>query len=120
MTRIFTYLAALTILDAEALLSTLTVKDWIDPSRRPVKGVEKHHLFPKAYLKAHLHITTTRQINQVANQALVEWSDNIDISDEAPSGYWPEQVADKTIGDERMARQMWWHALPERWTEMEY
>ncbi|XKH52087.1 DUF262 domain-containing protein [Citricoccus nitrophenolicus] len=114
------YLAALTILDAEVLLSTLTVKDWIDPARRPVKGVEKHHLFPKAYLKAHLHMTTTRQINQVANQAVVEWSDNIDISDEAPSSYWPQQVSDKTIGDERLARQMWWHALPEHWTEMEY
>ncbi|PYG01843.1 Protein of unknown function DUF262 [Georgenia satyanarayanai] len=114
------YLAALTILDAEVLLSTLTVKDWIAPSRRPVKGVEKHHLFPKAYLKAHLHITTTRQINQVANQALVEWSDNIDISDEAPSCYWLQQVAGKTIGDERLSRQMWWHALPELWTEMEY
>jgi hypothetical protein len=113
------YLAALTILDAEVLLSTLTVKDWIAPSRRPVKGVEKHHLFPKVYLK-HLHVSTTRQINQVANQALVEWSDNIDISDEAPGDYWPQQVTDKTIGNERLARQMWWHALPEGWTDMGY
>ena len=114
------YLAALTILDAEVLLSTLTVKDWIDPSRRPVKGVEKHHLFPKGYLKEHLHVSTTRQINQVANQALVEWSDNIGISNKAPGDYWPKEVADKTIGDERLARQMWWHALPEAWTALSY
>nr|WP_165001073.1 DUF262 domain-containing protein [Dietzia sp. oral taxon 368] len=114
------YLAALTILDAEVLLSTLTVKDWIDPSRRPVKGVEKHHLFPKGYLKEQLHVSTTRQINQVANQALVEWSDNIDISDKAPGDYWPQEVADKTIGDERLAKQMWWHALPEGWTALSY
>lgn len=114
------YLAALTILDAEVLLSTLTVKDWIDPSRRPVKGVEKHHLFPKGYLKEHLHVSTTRQINQVANQALVEWSDNIDISNKAPGDYWFQEVADKTIGDERLARQTWWHALPEGWTALSY
>lgn len=114
------YIAALTILDADVLLSNLKVKDWIDPSRRPVKGVEKHHLFPKAYLKQRLGIKSTRQINQVANQALVEWSDNIGISNEAPAVYWSAQVAGKGIGDERLAKQMWWHALPADWTVMEY
>lgn len=114
------YVAALNILDADVLLSNLKVKDWIDPSRRPVKGVEKHHLFPKDYLKQQLGVTSTRQINQVANQALVEWSDNIDISNEAPREYWPAQVADKAIRGERLARQMWWHALPEGWIAMTY
>lgn len=114
------YLAALTILDAEVLLSNLTIKDWISPSRRAVKGVEKHHLFPKEYLKDRLHVTTLRQINQVANQALVEWSDNIDISYDAPSVYWRQQVEDKNIGEQRLAKQMWWHALPAGWTAMGY
>lgn len=114
------YLAALTILDAEVLLSTLTIKDWIDPSRRAIKGVEKHHLFPKGYLRDVLHVTSLRQVNQVANLALVEWSDNIDISDEAPGDYWPQQVRDKNIGDERLRRQMWWHALPAGWTSLGY
>lgn len=114
------YVAALNILDADVLLSTLKVKDWIDPNRRPVKGVEKHHLFPKDYLKGPLGLTSTRQINQVANQALVEWSDNIDISNEAPTAYWPRQVADKAIKGDRLVQQTWWHALPEGWTEMEY
>lgn len=114
------YIAALTILDADALLSTLKVKDWIDPGHRPVKGIEKHHLFPRAYLKEHRGYSSVRQINQVANQAMVEWSDNIDISDQPPSTYWPRQVADKDIKDERLQRQMWWHALPPGWTEMTY
>ena len=114
------YLAALTILDAEVLLSTLTVKDWLDPSRRPAKGVEKHHLFPKDYLKQELGYTSTRQINQVANQALVEWSDNIDISNDAPNEYWPRQVEDKTMGEDRLARQRWWHGLPDVWTDLSY
>lgn len=114
------YVAALNILDADVLLSTLKVKDWIDPNRRPIKGVEKHHLFPKDYLKGPLGLKNTRQINQVANQALVEWSDNIDISNEAPSVYWPAQVADKAIQGQRLAKQTWWHALPDGWTDMTY
>lgn len=114
------YLAALTILDAEVLLSTLTVKDWLDPSRRPMKGVEKHHLFPKDYLKQTLGYSSTRQINQVANQALVEWSDNIDISNDAPGEYWPQQVEDKVMLGKRLARQTWWHGLPENWTDLSY
>lgn len=114
------YVAALNILDADVLLSTLKVKDWIDPTRRPVKGVEKHHLFPKDYLKQTVGLRTTRQINQVANQALVEWSDNIDISNQPPHVYWAAQVGDKTIGTERLAEQEWWHALPTGWTTMDY
>lgn len=114
------YIAALTILDADVLLSTLKVKDWIDPSRRPVKGVEKHHLFPKDYLKQELGLSSVRQINQVANQALVEWSDNIKISSERPSTYWIRQVEDKGIAGDRLRRQMWWHALPRGWQSMEY
>lgn len=114
------YVAALTILDADVLLSNLKVKDWIDPTRRPVKGVEKHHLFPKDYLKQSLSIKSIRQMNQVANQALVEWADNIDISNQEPRVYWPAQVEDKKIGQERLTKQTWWHALPDDWTRMEY
>lgn len=114
------YLAALTILDADVLLSNLTVKDWINPARRPIKGVEKHHLFPKDYLKTVLHYTSTRQINQVANQALVEWSDNVAISNQAPAEYWPQEVQDKAIQGERLTSQMWWHALPDSWVTMAY
>ncbi|MCH8565205.1 DUF262 domain-containing protein [Nesterenkonia sp. LB17] len=114
------YVAALNILDADALLSTLKVKDWLDPSRTLVKGMEKHHLFPQDHLRKNLGYSATRQINQVANQSLVEWSDNIDISNKAPDEYWPQQVGDKSIGTERLARQMWWHALPDNWMQMDY
>ena len=43
------YLAALNILDAEVLLSRMKVRDWVNPYRNQVKGIEKHHLFPKDY-----------------------------------------------------------------------
>src|ERR1035437_3958665 len=114
------YIASLNILDADVLLSTLKIKDWINPTRRTVKGVEKHHLFPKNYLKNVLKITSTRRINQIANYALVEWSDNIDISDDAPAKYWPEQLSSKKLKDDRLASQLAWHALPEGWTSMDF
>lgn len=114
------YVAALNILDADVLLSTLKVRDWLSPSRRTIKGVEKHHLFPKDYLKTTLRIKSATKINQVANLALVEWSDNIDISNDPPEQYWPAQVADKKINEDRRRRQEEWHALPGRWTTMDY
>lgn len=114
------YLAALNILDADVLLATSKVKDWINPSRRPVKGIERHHLFPKDYLRNVLDVSDTRRINQVANFALVEWSDNINISNAAPVDYWPEQVAKKAVDAARRTRQEQWHALPANWTDLPY
>ena len=32
----------------------------------------------------------TRRINQIANYTLVEWADNIDISDDPPTSYVPD------------------------------
>lgn len=114
------YLAALNILDAEVLLSTTKIKDWINPSRRSLKGIEKHHLFPRDYLRSSLGISDNKKINQVANFALVEWSDNIDISNKPPHSYWPEHVSDKNIEEERRTKQEEWHALPFGWTSMGY
>ncbi len=114
------YLAALNILDADVLLSPMSVKSWMDPRRRTVKGVEKHHLFPKDYLKSVLGITSVRKINQVANYALVEWSTNIDISADEPAMYWPLQLKSKKVEGERFERQVGWHALPDDWTSLDY
>lgn len=58
------------------------------------------------------------QINQVVNYALVEWDDNIAISDGPPSAYWPEYG--KRFGDEALAQMRMWHALPENWWNMFY
>ncbi len=114
------YVAALNILDADVLLSTMSVRDWLNPNRSTVKGVEKHHLFPKDHLVSKLGIRSTKRTNQVANFALVEWSTNIDISNDAPAEYWPQQLTDKHFEGERLSRQMGWHALPLGWTEMDY
>ena len=41
----------------------------------------------KAYLKS-LNCTDAK-INQMANYALIDWKDNMDILDDAPSVYYP-------------------------------
>jgi len=118
------YLAALNVLDADVLLSTTKVRSRLEPAISLKKGIERHHLFPKGYLRKHLGITDTKSINQIANMALVEWSDNIKISDQPPVEYWPQQVADKStsagLTTDRLERQERWHALPPGWQTMDY
>jgi hypothetical protein len=86
------YYAALNIHDADALLSVTKVRSRLDPAVTAKKGIERHHLFPRNHLRTKLGIKDSKQINQIANMALVEWSDNIKISDKAPDEYWPEEV----------------------------
>lgn len=113
------YVAALNILDAEPLLSTSKVRARLDPAVTSRKGIERHHIFPKAFLKRQ-GIADTKRINQIANMALVEWTDNIDISDEAPTRYWPAQIAQKNISAHRLTQQQYWHALPDGWEALPY
>jgi hypothetical protein len=114
------YIAALNILDADALLSVGKVRARLDPAVTAKKGIERHHLFPRAYLRSQLEVTDNREINQIANMALVEWADNIAISDDAPGIYWPAQLAAKNMPDEMLNRQQYWHALPRGWQHMDY
>jgi len=74
-------------------------------------------LFPKDYL-ASLLITATRDTNQIANYAFVEWGDNSKISNEPPAKYVSE--LEKRFDHVEIARMNHFHALPENWTQMEY
>jgi len=114
------YIAALNILDADALLSTGKVRARLDPAITTKKGIERHHIFPRAFLKNTLGVTDNKDINQIANMALVEWADNIDISDDAPAVYWPEQLAKKNLSDHVLEQQQYLHALPPGWQELDY
>lgn len=117
---LLSYIAALNILDADSLLSTGKVRSRLDPAITARKGIERHHIFPRAYLSSVLKVQDKREINQIANMALVEWADNIAISDDAPTKYWPEQLESKKLDPERLQKQMYWHALPEGWESMPY
>lgn len=115
---LFGYYASLNLLDARVLFSKMRVNQLLDPALSPNRAaVERHHLFPRAYLKS-MGITETRDINQIANMALVEWPDNARISDTPPSEYFPLLVhgMDETTRERMFA----WHALPDGWTGMDY
>ncbi len=114
----FAYYAALCLLDARVLYSKLKVSDLLDPSVKAKKSaLERHHLFPRNYLRR-IGIHEDRLINQTANYTLVEWSDNAAISDRAPQEYVPQMEQRLTAAE---LREMYaWHALPERWYEMDY
>lgn len=114
------YLAALNILNADMFMLRMPVREWMDPTLPTVKGLEGHHLFPRAYQQAVLNITDTKRINQVANFAPTDWDTNIKISDRPPAEYWPDLVAERGADKNWLANQYYWHALPEGWEHMEY
>ena len=115
---LFAYYASLNLLDSKALFSEMKIRDLFDPGVTQSKSpVERHHLFPKAYLST-IGITGTTRTNQIANFAFVEWSDNIAISDRKPSEYFPEYF-DRLAPSDRV-QASFWHALPPAWEEMDY
>lgn len=113
------YVAALNIMDAKILFSksNLLVSKLFEPGTDGNrKSLEKHHLFPKAYLKAHGY--TDAKINQMANYAFIDWKDNMDILDDAPSIYYP--VACEGKSQEEILHMEQENALPHGWENMPY
>jgi hypothetical protein len=112
------YIAALHLLDARALFSDIRIWDALDPTTKARKSkVEKHHLFPKNYLKI-FGLTGTRITNQIANFAFIEWRDNIKISDAPPSEYVAKFIKD--VPQDKLDKMYYWHALPKDWEDLTY
>jgi hypothetical protein len=115
---LFAYYAALNLLDARVLFSAQKVPELLDPATNAHRSaLERHHLFPKAHLRT-LGITDTRDTNQIANYALVEWGDNSEISQEPPATYLPIMKARCSPKD--LERMYYWHALPDQWETLPY
>ena len=115
---LFAYEAALVLLQAPVLLSKTTVEQMMDPVvSGGVKSIERHHLFPRGYLER-IGIKGRRDINQIANYAYVEWSDNVRISDQAPEEYMPPLKERHTAAE--LAQMYNYHALPNGWESMDY
>lgn len=116
--QLFAFFAAQNRLGAPVLFSHKTVADMLDPTVKATKkALERHHLFPKAWLEKQ-GVEDQRSRNQMANYALVEWPDNIDISDKAPSDYVPELQARFSDSDWQTMHRL--HALPDEWQAMPY
>ena len=116
--ELFAYIAAQNRLGAPVLFSHKKISDLLDPTiKTKKKALERHHLFPRAWLESQ-GIDDLKQINQLANFALLEWPDNIDISDDPPAEYVP-QIRKRFSSDE-WARMHEYHAMPENWQQMTY
>ena len=115
---LYAYYAALFILGANGLFSRLKVSTLLQEGLRSNKSaLERHHLFPKKYLEK-IGIIEQRETNQIANFALVEWSDNISISDTPPDVYLPKYLIRMT--EEEKSQMYYWHALPDNWESLQY
>lgn len=115
---LFAFNAAQVLLDARALFSKTKIAELLDPSIQANRSlIERHHLFPKGHL-ATLKITGTRETNQIANYAYVEWADNAEILDESPADYVPPLKARFTQSE--IDRMYHCHALPDNWEHMDY
>lgn len=113
------YVAALNILNVKILFSksNLLVSKLFEPGTDGKrKSLEKHHLFPKAYLKTLGY--NDAKINQMANYAFIDWKDNMEILDEAPSIYYP--VVCEGRSPEEIQRMEEENALPHGWENMPY
>lgn len=114
----FGYCAALNVLDAKVLFSTLHTRELFSPTADgKKKALERHHLFPKAYL-SRIGITDDRERNQMANFAFIEWNDNIEVLDTSPAEYMKDQLA--KIAPTEKGSIYANHALPENWEHMDY
>jgi hypothetical protein len=116
--ELFAYTAAQNRLGSPVLFSHKRVADMLDPALKMTKkSLERHHLFPRAWLERN-GLTDLKQINQLANFALLEWPDNIDISDTAPGEYVPKVRSRFSTGE--WARMNEHHALPSDWERLSY
>lgn len=71
------------------LFSNKKISDLFDPVITPKKNrLDKHHIFPKNYLKKELGIEDLKLHNQIANMVYLDYKTNIDISDTNPSDYF--------------------------------
>lgn len=115
---LFAFIAAQNRLGAPVLFSSKRIGELIDPALRTQrKALERHHLFPKAWLERQ-GIQDIRIVNQIANYALLEWPDNLDISDMSPGDYVPQMRGRFSVAEWEMMCDL--HALPENWHELSY
>lgn len=113
------YIAALNILNANVLFSKsrLLLSKLFQPGADGNrKSLEKHHLFPKAYLKGLGY--TDAKINRMANYAFIDWKDNMEILDESPAIYYPIICKDRSRED--IIKMEEENALPHGWEKMSY
>lgn len=115
---LYAYHAAQNLLKAPVLFSKKSITDLLDPVLMPKKKpLERHHLFPRGWLEDQ-GIADLKKINQVANFALLEWPDNLQIGKKPPREYLP--AIRSRFTEEEWDRMCRLHALPKDWEYLTY
>ncbi|ETD16535.1 MULTISPECIES: GmrSD restriction endonuclease domain-containing protein [Prevotellaceae] len=112
------YVASLNVLNYPMLFSTTpTSKYFITGANGPKASIDIHHIFPKHYL-ATIGIEDDRDRNQIANYTYLDYSTNIDISDNPPAIYVGSYRT--RLGEESYKTACEQNALPENFETLAY
>lgn len=114
----FGYIAAINVLGSPMLFSTSILSKYLVPGASGTKNaIDRHHIFPKNYLKENGY-ANDRDQNQVANYTYLDYATNIDISDRPPMEYVGEYRV--KLGEEGYKRTCEENALPQDFEKMDY
>lgn len=114
----FGYIASINILGTPMLFSnTPQAQYFIAGTSGDKNSIDKHHIFPKHYLKK-IGFDNDRDRNQIANFTYLDYATNIDISDNPPTEY-VERFKCK-LGDVGYKIACEQNALPEGFEHLNY
>ncbi len=114
---LFAYNASQVLLDATALFSNVKLSYLFNPAvHTSGPPIDRHRLFFKNYLAAQ-GISDTRETNQIANYAYVEWMAEVTYK-MGPENYLP--LLKKRFAAGELEQMYYFHALPKDWERMNY
>ena len=118
----FTYIASKIFEDNNILFSEIKLKDYLSPLiNSPKRQVERHHIFPKNYLKSELKLKQV-DFNQIANMIYIDYHVNIRISDMPPYEYWDVVLDECSDNTREFVKENYTEAydLPVEFWKMDY
>lgn len=112
------YVAALNVLNYPMLFSTTpTSKYFVVGAHGTKSSIDIHHIFPKHYLTLQGY-EEDRDRNQIANYTYLDYSTNIDISDNPPVDY--VEAYRKRLGEDGYKTACAQNALPDNFEMLNY
>ncbi len=112
------YIAAINVLGTPMLFSTSPLSVyWETGGSGKKKSIDKHHIFPKNYLKK-IGFESDRDRNQIANFTYLDYNTNIDIGDNPPADYVGRYR--EKLGEEGYLMACEQNALPVGFENMDY
>ena len=112
------YIASINALGTPMLFSTSPLSVyWEKGGSGKKKAIDKHHIFPKNYLK-HQGFDSDRDRNQIANFTYLDYNTNIDIADNPPADYVGRYR--KKLGEKEYRLACEQNALPIGFESMDY